>query len=342
MGRSTVYNNITSQEKISKICKENIDLVNDFLEYLESIGRAETTIKNYKADLQIFFCWGLDELENKSFIQITKREIARFQNHATKVWGWSSNRLRTVKAAISSLGNFIEGILDEEYEGFRSIVRKVESPPKQLVREKTVLTEKDVDSLLKYLIDNQEYEKACFFALAAFSGRRKAELCRFKVVDVSDERLMCGGALYKTTPIKTKGRGVNGKQLCCYVLAKRFKPYLDLWMKFRQDNNIESQWLFPNDENRAEKISTSSVDSWSVSLSRVMELDIYPHAFRHYFCTMLSRAGLPDTAITEIVGWASSDLCKVYIDIESDEQIGMYFNENGDIISNDKKSLGDL
>ena len=116
MARSTVYNQITSPEKIAQINSENKALIDDFLDYLESVGRAETTIKNYRADLLIFFCWCLDELDNKSFVKVTKREIARFQNHAMKVWGWSSNRLRTVKAALSSLGNYIEAILDEEYE----------------------------------------------------------------------------------------------------------------------------------------------------------------------------------------------------------------------------------
>ena len=156
MGRSTVYNQITSAEKIDQINAENKALINDFLDYLESVGRAETTIKNYRADLLIFFCWCVDALDNKIFVKITKREIARFQNHAMKEWGWSSNRLRTVKAAISSLGNYIESILDEEYEGFRSIVRKVESPPNQPVREKTVLTENDIEKLLKYLVERKE------------------------------------------------------------------------------------------------------------------------------------------------------------------------------------------
>ena len=274
MARSTVYNQITSPDKIEKINRENKELMDDFLDYLESVGRAETTIKNYRADLLIFFCWVFDELDNKSFVKITKREIARFQNHATKVWGWSSNRLRTVKSALSSLGNYIESILDEEYEGFRSIVRKVESPPRQLVREKTVLSEENVDALLKHLTDKGEYEKACFFALAAFSGRRKSELCRFRVSDVFAERLICGGALYKTAPIKTKGRGTNGKQLCCYVLAKKFRPYLEKWMEFRLENNIDSKWLFPKNDDGEQHILTTTVDAWSESLSRVMSLDI--------------------------------------------------------------------
>lgn len=239
MGRTTVYNNITSPEKIANINEENKSLMNDFLEYLESVGRASSTIKNYRADLLIFFCWCLDELDNKSFIKVTKREIARFQNHATKTWQWGSCRLRTVKAALASLGNFVESILDDEYEGFRSIVRKVESPPKQAVREKTVWSDEDIEALLNKLVELEEYEKACFVALAAFGGRRKSELCRFKVSDFDDDKLVCDGALYKSDPIKTKGRG-GGKIIPCYTLAKKFRPYFNLWIRSNSEfDNIK-------------------------------------------------------------------------------------------------------
>ena len=62
MARSTVYNQITSPEKIAQINSENKALIDDFLDYLESVGRAETTIKNYRADLLIFFCWSISAL----------------------------------------------------------------------------------------------------------------------------------------------------------------------------------------------------------------------------------------------------------------------------------------
>ena len=147
MGRKTVYNSITSPEKISAINPNNIALMNDFLDYLKSVGRASSTIKNYKADLLVFFCWCEDNLNNKYFVDLTKREISRFQNHALNVWQWSPNRLYTVKAALSSLSNFIENILDDEIRGYKPIIRKIENPPKQVVREKTVLSEEDVEKI---------------------------------------------------------------------------------------------------------------------------------------------------------------------------------------------------
>jgi len=334
-----IYNNITSPERIAAINKENAQLRDDFIEYLESVGRADSTIYNYGQDLNIFFCWVMDNLDNKSFIQISKRDIVKFQNHAINVWKWSPNRIRTVKAAVSSLGNYVENILDDEYEGYRSIVNKVESPPKELVMEKTVLTKELVERMLGDMVEAGEFKKACFFALAAYGGRRKAELCRFKVSDFGDDHLVCNGALYKSAPMKTKGRGKNGKQLPCYTLVKPFKPYFDLWMAERKRLGIESEWLFPKDDDPSSQMSAHTVDSWARTLSHTYNMRLHPHCYRHFHCTMLARAGIPDSVITEIYGWSSSAMCKIYNDADADEQIGAYFDESGEIT---KRSTTDL
>lgn len=95
--RFTVYNNITSEEKTKQINPENIELMEDFLDYLQSIDRSKETIKSYRSDLLIFFTIVLEKLNNKSFIDITKREFAKLQNYFINELGWSSCRVRRVK-----------------------------------------------------------------------------------------------------------------------------------------------------------------------------------------------------------------------------------------------------
>ena len=57
MARTTVYNNITTEEKIAKINENNIWLIDEFLEYLASVDRSPKTINAYRNDLHIFFVW---------------------------------------------------------------------------------------------------------------------------------------------------------------------------------------------------------------------------------------------------------------------------------------------
>lgn len=340
MGRSTKMNSITSAEKLTQVNPENTQLLRDFLDYLRSVQRSETTIHGYENDIQIAWVWCLENNGNKFFVDWTKRNIVSYQNWLLNSNSNSPARIRRLKASLSSLSNFIEGVLDDEYPNFRNIINKVENPVNRPVREKTVWDDEELDDLLEKLIETKNYEKACFLALAMYSGRRKAELCRFKVSDFDDDKLVCDGALYKSAPIKTKGRG-GGKMISCYTLAKKFKPYLDLWLERRAELGIQSDWLFPNQKDMTECVSISTINSWSNTFSRLSGKPAYIHSLRHYFTTSLAKAGIPDGVIQSIVSWESSDMVRVYKDIDADEEIGMYF-KNGDISVPDKKGFGDI
>lgn len=331
MGRKTVYNNITSPELIEQILPENKQLGEDFLEYLQSIDRSPNTIDQYKSDLQIFWVWNLQNNSNKPFIKITKREFAKFQNYCLNTWEWSSNRVRRVKSVLSSLSNFIENILDEEeeYEGYRAIIRKIESPVKENVREKTVFEPDELQKLLDHLVEQGKYMQACILALAMYSGRRKAELPRFKVSYFDEENVFLG-SLYKTPEkVKTKGRGSHGKMLDLYVLKREFDPYLKLWLKQREDNGIMSEWLFPSKDNQDEPIKPETLDNWVDTYTRFLGKDFYWHSLRHFFTTQCLKANLPSSVIQEIIGWDSADMVNLYNDTTTEETLAQYFDENG-------------
>lgn len=344
-GRSTVYNEITSSEKLELVNDENKQLEEDFLEYLISTDRANTTIFQYRSILHIFWCWNYDYNKNKSFVDLSKREITKFQNHALNHWKWSPRRIRMVKSVMRSLENYIVNILDDEYPNYKRIWDKIESPTNEAVREKTVFTMEELQALLDHLVQKEEYIKACLLSLVINSGRRKAELVRFKVDFFSDDNLICDGALYKTPEkIVTKGRGQRGKLLYVYTLAKPFKPYLDLWLKQREQYGIKSEWLFPRLVNgmwKDEPMLTSTIDSYARTFSQYLNKPFYPHAIRHFYVTNLSEQGIPDNVIKDIVGWADVGLVDVYRDTNAEDSFDKYFGEDG-IKQVEKKGLEDL
>ncbi len=340
MPRKTKMNSITSPELIKNISTENTRIREDYLSYLKSTQKSNGTIYCYENDLNIFFVWNLQFNNNKSFIKISKRDIVSFQNWLINENGNSPARVRRIKATLSSLSNFLESICDDEYPDFKNIIHKVESPVAQPTREKTVLTNEQLEKLLDYLVENKKYEKACMLALAMCSGRRKAELVRFKTSYFDDENIIYG-SLYKTPEmIKTKGRG-NGKYLYCYTLSQKFKPYLEMWINERKRLGIDSEWLFPQSENQNEHLKPATLNSWANTFTKFLGIDFYWHCLRHYFTTSLVRSGLPDSVIQDIIGWSSADMLRLYTDIPVDEQLGRYFDENG-IKQVDTKSISDL
>ena len=340
MSRQTQMNSITSPDLLKQVNPKNLRLLSDFLDYLRAVQRSETTIHGYENDIQIAWVWCLNNNNNEFFVNWTKRNILAYQNWLLNINKNSPARVRRLKAALSSLSNYIESVLDDEFPHFRNIVTKVENPVNQPVREKTVWEDDELEDLLQQLTKRNDFEKACYLALAMYSGRRKSELCRFKVSDFSDDNLVCDGALWKSTPIKTKGRG-GGKYIPCYTLAKKFRPYLERWIEYRKTNNIESEWLFPSKDDPSQYVKVTTINSWANTFSKLAGKSAYIHSLRHYFTTSLAKAGIPDNVITLIVGWESADMCKLYTDIDAEEQIGMYFKD-GDISVSEKKTLADI
>lgn len=339
-GRTTVYNNITSEDKLAFVNPKNTELMNDFLDYLVSIDRSKGTISQYKSDLSIFFCWNIDNNNNKYFVDLSKREIAKFQKYAMTEWGWSSNRLARVKSTLSSLSNYIENILDDELPDYKSIVRKVESPIKQAVRDKTIITDEEVNIILNQLVDSKKFQCACAFALAAFSGARKSELLRFKVSYFDDSNIMSDAALYKTPEtIQTKGRGSQGKPLTKYTLLE-FKKYYDLWINERKEKGLlDNEYLFvkPN----GETMTVSGMDSYAETITRLLGRPFYFHSLRHQLCTRLFKIGLPADVIQEYFGWSSIDMTSVYNDSNASDSFGKFFTSEG-IKGSENKGFSDL
>ena len=338
MGRSTVYNAVTSPEKLKQVNPDNIELGKDFLDYLRSIDRSPSTIYNYNSDLNIFWVWNMENNKDKNFTDISKRELAKFQSYGLNDLGWSSNRIRRVKSCLSSLSNYIENILDEEeeFKNFRSIIRKIENPQKETVREKTILSTEQVEYLLDELVEAKKYQCACAVALAAYCGCRKSEICRFKV-EYFDESNLVNNAYYKTPEkIKTKGHGAKlGKQLIKYTMAD-FKKYFDLWMNERKERGIESEWLFVSKEDGEwvqAKIST--MDSYAATCSRILGVPFYFHCLRHYLRTLMGARNLPTEVVVTWFGWGSEDgtggaeMASLYNDAKAEDSFGDFFTEDG-------------
>lgn len=173
MGRKVQHNNIVTDELLKQCNSENIELGKDFLDYLRSVDRSPNTIEAYAHDLNIFWVYLLQHCNNKFFIDLSKRDISKYQSYCLTEYKWSPARMRRVKSTLSSLSNYVENMLDDEYEGFRPIIRKIENPTNEKVFTKTVLEDKEVQRILDYCVENKRYDKACAIALAALVAEEK-------------------------------------------------------------------------------------------------------------------------------------------------------------------------
>ena len=327
--RGVVQHKFVTPEIKAQFNPDNVELGKAFLRYKSTTNRSPRTIKSYKSDLDVIWYWNLMFNDNKLFCDWDKLDVIAFQAWCFDDCQHSTARVHRLKSVINSMSSYVEDILDKEHPEFKKVSHKIPSPTVVPKLPKSVFSMHDINVLLGYLTFHCQYKKACCLALAVCSGRRKAELLRFKLSDFTDDRLVCDGALYKSTPIQTKGRGRDGKPLECYVLAKQFKPYLDRWLAYRERHNIHSEWLFPTIGKSTDAITTSTLDTWAKMFSGLLPLPFYWHSMRHLTATNFIRAGIPETVIQEYFGWSSLEMVQLYNDLSKEESFAMYFNPDG-------------
>ena len=333
LARKTYKKVITSEELISQINPKNVKLVERFLKNFNT-KRSDESVKVYRSNFNIFFCWNVKYNDNIEFVNLKKSQLLDFFDFAVSELKWSPNRYAQMWSSLSSLSNFIENILDDEYPDFRNIVKKIEKLPKNTVREKTILTEDQVNNLMNWLEEKGLYQEACLFALAISSGARISELFRFDI-DLLDENNTAFDDLFLETKkeIKTKGAGKIGAMKYKYIIKDIFMPRYNKWLDIRnkilEEKKISHNSLFIKRDGTPACSDTAR--SWMRKWEKYLkeeeptniehkDVHLYPHCLRHYIVTYLSRIGLESDFIIEIMGWKSADMYAIYNDMTAKEK----------------------
>ncbi|WP_010498388.1 tyrosine-type recombinase/integrase [Paenibacillus elgii] len=324
MPRKTYRKVITSPELTEQINSKNKKLIDRFIKE-KNTRCSDTTIEAYASDLNIFFTWNLINNENKFFVEIKKIEFADFFSYCVEELKWGSARFGRMKSCLSSLSEFIIRYYDEDYPQFRNVILKaIESMPRNPVREKTILSEEQVNSLLNYLKNEiKRPQEACLLALAIASGARISEWLRFTTDLIDENNTAFDNMFLETTKkIKTKGRTKSGKVIEKYIIKDLFLPYYKDWLvereKIMKAKEVEHNSIFIRRDGKPATVET--VRGWIQKWENYLGVPFYPHCLRHYITTSLSRLGLSSDFIVEVMGWSSTDMVKVYNDLTAKEK----------------------
>lgn len=333
-------NKYVTEDKL-KICnKDNSELGQGFLEYLSSIGRSKGTIYQYSNDLKICWVLLLDLCSNKFFVELTKRDIIKIQNFLLNNQKLSPARIRRFRSTISSMSNYIENILDDEFKDYRNIIGKIEAPVNTPVREIDYFDFKFAKSISNKLIKDGRIQQAFYLMIAVSSGARKAEILRLKMSDINVDKLILG-SLYKTSKIETKGRGEN--LLNKYILKSLIEEYIPIFKEYRNSLGVDIEHIFFRKvEGGFDQAQISTADSFSDTIDRYFgDKHFHSHSARHTYVTELLKSGLPLEVVREVVGHKSSQTTEIYNEIDTSDLLAEYFDENG-IKGKEVKSLSDL
>lgn len=327
MTRKTVYNSLVTEEKRDMINPFNTRLLDSWVKYLRMNGRSELTIKNYISDVEIFFVWLMENVNNIEFHKIQGEDIVNFQNTCINEYKWGNSRVRREKDTLSSFSNYIVEMKKRDCPKFKNIVRKVKSPKvnkkKDRIREVTFLTDEEVEKIFDGLRRADQYQCACILALCLYGGLRKGEISQFEREWFDKENIYSECDLLYITPYKIKVKGDNYQYK--YILKQPFDKHLYMWIKQRNGNGLRRRKkLFLTYSTKAQDyvpMTETKLTGYAHLINKIMQekgIDkvFYWNCTREFYIRKLKESNVPRRIVNDIL---ESDYRMVNIENNFDE-----------------------
>lgn len=286
-----------SDENWLMINKENRELVDEFLSISKQLSKE--TLKQYTSGLRQFFWWVYQNLNDKPFYKITKRDFLKYTGFLIDR-GLSSSAIGFKKSAVSSFCNYIENIVADEMEeckNFRNFTRGLPSIPKNQVYEKNVITEDEYKLIMQELEKENDFLAMAWVATAFNVGARRAELIQFKT-EILDYPL--NGKNYVVSHVvRGKGKSDDGKPLQ-YMINLEALKYMKLWVEKR---DFESEYIFAiKKKNGSKPISIDWANNLCQNrLSKIVGRRITVHNFKASCITHLLEKGTDIKVVSKYI-----------------------------------------
>ncbi len=261
-----------------------------FEQYLIENGIAPKTIESYVGDVRGFYEY-LSGMGVESQTDFKRFYVVSYKNHLVE----KKYAVATINKKINSLQAYNlyligKGILTEQVVTLQRDRIKVAAGSEG---EVDVFSEQEVNQLLFFVQDRSKVSlRNCLIVhLLLYTGVRVSELCGIQLIDID----------YLTNTLRVTGKGGKYREIPLRPdLAELIREYV---RTERQENkHTDSPYLLVSQ--RAEKLHKDAVNTMLEGLEKKLGFKMYPHKFRHTFCSRLLKKGVPLTTVSKLAGHA--------------------------------------
>ena len=263
------YNRIVTPEKWEQVNKENKYIIQDYLTECKSQKKKPSTLAQYENDLKIIMVYILENCDNKSIIDLGRKDFRRLMLWMSEDLGCSAARCNRLMSCCRSLLTYLENDDDTDYD--RNQARSIKGLEKDPVREIVFLDAETCEKLYNYFMEHEMYRDATLFALGLESSGRKGELAQVKKNSITDD----GNA---TSEVVGK-RGKRFKLLYFDWTKQAAKKYLEQ----RGEDDVEELFVSKNGAPLSKAAIYDMVIGWRPLLKDLTgkDIPINVHSMRH-------------------------------------------------------------
>lgn len=272
--RGRIYNNFYTPELWEQVNKENKRVIDDFLAEYKQRQKSKGTISGYYNDLRIVMIYILKELENRSILELKKKDFRGLSLYFSEECKMSAARVNRLKSACNSLLTFCEE--DDDYDYEVNYSKKVAGLPKKPVKDDEDNFFFTFDEFMKVrdiLLERGRLQDAVLWSIGFDSAGRRNELFQ-----IEKHGLLDGN---KTNIVI----GKRGKKFCLVYLDDT-KELIRQYLEERGEDNIDSLWIKGSGDDK-QPITGDALYDRVCSISKILsevrgeECNIFPHTMRH-------------------------------------------------------------
>lgn len=323
MGKQ-IYNKIYNEEDWKQVNPKNKSIIDDYILELRAQKKKETTIHQYYNDLRLICIYILKQCNNRSFVELNRKDFRRLVLWLTDECKVSNARANRLMSAVRTLLSYLED--DDDYEEYEiNQAAKVKGLPKEEVREVVFLEDEIILKLWNKFMKEKRYRDATLLGILYDSGSRKNEIAQVLRDSIKEDK--------NASNIVTGKRGKKFPVLYFRLTKEAFKEY----DKTRSDN---SNALFIT--NSGTDATAGNLYDWVVSWRKDLkeltnkEYEINVHTFRHcfinnflsgthYLCRELKLGAVPLERIKSLAHHESSDTTLGYAQNDENKDIEELF-----------------
>lgn len=281
--------------------------IREYEDYLRSDGKAEKTIQSYLSDIRTFITF-LEGI-NVNYTQLQRQHIVTYRQHLLN----KNYRPASINKAINSLNNYTNWLIKNRIVAAQMpLVRPAQDRIKIANGSEEpvdVLNEPEVEILLNYTSrpDVSQRDRLIIHFLL-YTGTRVGELCNIKISDLD---LLTG-------QVRIIGKGSKYREI---PLRPDLVELIQIYLRNSRANikHFSSPYLLISQ--RADFLNRDSVNTILEKIGKATGIHLYPHKFRHTFCTRLIAAGVPITTVSKLAGHSGVDTtARFYVNISREEK----------------------
>lgn len=274
MARGKIYNKVFTDELWSDVNPVNKAIMDDFLAEYRQRKKSAKTIEAYRNDIKIVLIIILQKFENKSILELSKKDFRALSLYFTEDCGMSPARTNRLKSSINSMLTFCEE--DDDYDYDINYAKKVKGIPNERVKDDEDDFFFTFDEFIKVrdiLVEQDKLQLAVLWSIGFDSAGRRNELLQIEKTGLADGN--------KTNVVV----GKRGKKFNLVYLDDT-KELIKKYLEQRGDDNIKSLW-YKTVNGEKMPIQSEAIYDRIVSISKILsdvrgeECNIFPHTMRH-------------------------------------------------------------